>query len=356
MNLKNLLKNRFYVYPGKEFIIKDEGFSIIENIFKDANFNFELENNVEFLDSNYEYDVYKFHFGGKGYILKYSLNESDNLLKNEFNLIIDINSNLLQTPIKNNSFKYGDYISYSIYSFEEEVSLKENGNSFFVQNSELFFDCLSHINEKPVSKYNIEDFFINFFNNYKIENLIMHDLDAIKNDIDLDIINNLLQNVKNEIKFFLSEVKNYNQSLCHGNLINSSILCGDDYFKFINFANSFNSHEYYDLCDVFFNLKIPNSHEKDYFFSYLKYKGIDFEPKEWELYKNYYNIIIRKRLIEYIFALIYEKYILFFNRPVKIYSIVSDFSLSFDDFMKISSFKENHKYIINLYSSLILQQ
>jgi hypothetical protein len=356
MNLKNLLKNRIYIYPAKEFIIKDENFNIIENILKNADFNFNIENNVEFLDSNYDFDVYKFHIGERDFVLKYSLNDSDNLLKDEFNLIADINSDLLQIPFKNNTFKYGDYISYSIYSFENEISLKENGDSYFLNNYELFFDCLTHVNEKPISKYNIDDIILKFLNDYKIENLTIHDLESIKDDIDINLIDSFLQKIKNEIKFFLSKVKDNNKSLCHGNLTNSNILCGDDYYKFINFTNSFNCHEYYDICDTFFNLRLPLSFERDYFFAYLKYKKINFEPKEWELYKNYYNIIIRKRLIEYIFALIYEKYILFFNRPIKIYSIVNNFTLNSDHFLKIPAFKENYKYITNLYSSLILQQ
>ena len=66
--------------------------------------------------------------------------------------LIDWGLSCQYIPFKNNTFKYGDHISYSIYSFEQEESLKEVGGSYFLSNYELFFDCLSHVNEKPVSK------------------------------------------------------------------------------------------------------------------------------------------------------------------------------------------------------------
>jgi len=355
MNFKNLLKNRFYIYPAKEFIIEGESFNIVENILKNAEFSCDLENNIEFLDSNYDYDVFKFSISERSFILKYSLNDPSDLLKNEFNLISDIESDLIQKPYKNNTFKYGDYISYSIYSFEEEPSFKETGYSNFLKNLDVFYNCFSTYNKKSISKLNIDDYIINFLNNHKIENLTIHEIETIKNTLDLDLINSFLNNIKAEIKYYLSQVKNNNKSLCHGNLIASNILDGGEYFKFINFINAFNSHEYYDLCDAFFNFKLPISFERDYFFNFLKFKGSKFELEEWELYKNYYNIIIRKKLIEYIFALIYEKYVLFFNRPIKIYSTVNDFSLSLDHFLKVPEFKKNYKYIADLFSSLILE-
>jgi hypothetical protein len=355
MSLKNLLKNRFYVYPAKEFVIEGESFNIVENILNDAKFTCDLENNIEFLDSNYDYDIFKFSISERNYILKYSLNDPNHLLKNEFNLISDIESNLVQKTFKNNTFKYGDYISYSIYSFEEELPFKETGYSNLTTNYEMFFNSFSSYNKKPISKLNIDDFIINFINNHKIENLTIHEIETIKNALDLDLINSFLNGIKNEMKYYLSQVKDNNKSLCHGNLTASNILEGDGYFKFINFINAFNSHEYYDVCDVFFNFKFPVSSEREYFSNFLKYKESKFELQEWELYKNYYNIIIRKKLIEYIFALIYEKYVLFFNRPIKIYSIVNDFSLSLDHFLKIPEFKQNYKYITDLFSSLILQ-
>jgi hypothetical protein len=355
MNFKSLLKNRFYIYPAKEFIIEGESLNIVENILKDAKFTCDLENNIEFLDSNYDYDIFKFSISERNFILKYSLSDSNNLLRNEFNLLSDIESDLVQHTYKNNTFKYGDYISYSIYSFEEEPSFKESGYSDFINNYNTFFECFSTYNKKPISKLNIDDYIIYFLNSYKIENLTIHEIETIKNALDLDLINSFLNSIKNEMKYYLSQVKNNNKSLCHGNLTASNILNGGEYFKFINFTQSFNCHEYYDVCDVFFNFKFPVSSEREYFSNFLKYKESKFELQEWELYKNYYNLIIRKKLIEYLFALIYEKYVLFFSRPVRIYSIVNDFSLSLDHFLKIPEFKQNYKYIADLFSSLILK-
>ena len=349
MNLKNLLNNKVYIYSSNDSEQELENLDLIKSIFNHANFNFQIENNLKLLDINYDYDIYKFKIGDRDFVLKISENDLLNILKDEFDLINNINSSLLQMTFKNDIFKDKDYISYSIFSFENEPSLKDMGSSYYINNYELFFDCLSHINEKPIAKYNLDDLFFDFFQDMDLSNIFNEDLLFNNLDFDLNKMDSFITNIKNEIKYYLTKTKNYNKLLCHGNLNTSNILCGDGYYKFINLTNAFNGHEYYDICDIFLNSKMPILLEKDYFFNYLKYKNNNFESKEWELYKNFYNILIRKNLIENIFSFFIEKYVFSFSRQLKARSIINDFILQSDHFLKIQSFKENYKLITDLF-------
>ena len=84
MHFKNLLNDRIFVSPSNSQIIFEENEELIQAIFKDSKIKIPESNQIKFIDSNYNYDIYLIYNEDFNFCLKISFNPDDVFLKNEF--------------------------------------------------------------------------------------------------------------------------------------------------------------------------------------------------------------------------------------------------------------------------------
>lgn len=357
MQFKNILKNRLYVFSSDENIFDEDSLDLIQSIFKDSGFSIPEKNQIEFIDSNYNYDTYKIYFADQNVCLKISFDSNSDSLKKEFNFYKKNISNIHPKSLKYNSFKYGDLLNYSITSYEELSSINKIGFSTLLENTNLFFDCMNDISSFNRPSKDINLVTESLLNRFDLNsNIPSHTLDMLKLKYNFNAIKNLIKNLKLELKNLSNSLDNDKNVFCHGNLKPSNILFNDSTkeLKIINFENHFAGHRYFDLAHLSINFNLNSVYNKDLFKSFLHFNKINYSIKELEIYNKCYSFNLVKVLIELLISYFFENFVLGQARGSKLYQIISVYSHNEENFYKIPSFKENHKLISDIFAEGVI--
>jgi thiamine kinase-like enzyme len=357
MQFKNILKNRFYVFPSNENIFDEDASDLIKKIFEDARLGVPERNQIELIDSNYNYDIYKVYFADKNACLKISFDSDSNLLKKEFDFYDKSKNSIHPEAIAFNSLKYGDLLNYSITSYEKSQSINKISNSILLENLNLIFDSINTIHSFSKPSENINLFVNSFFKYFDLNgNIPQHTIDILKNKYNFNLIKNLIKSLKKELKDLVNSLTKDSNTFCHGNLKPSNILFDNEKqeIKIINFENNFYGHKYFDIASLSINMSLSPSYNKDFFKSFLAHNKIPFSPKELESYYICYNILLRKTLIELLINYFFENYVLGQTRGSKIYQIISLYTYNVENFYKIPSFRENYNFFSSIFSEAVI--
>jgi len=355
MQFKNILKNRLYISSLNERILEEDSTDLVQTIFKDAELNIPEKNQIEFIDSNYNYDSYKVYFADQSVCVKISFDSNFSFLKKEYNFYKKNNNNLHPRAIKYNSINYGTDLNYLIISYEEIESIKKIGYSVLLENVNIFFDKFNYIKSFKGIHKNIQSIIDPLFKYCDIDKTLpQHTIEIIKQKYDLNSLKNFISSLKNEIKnLHIDSIINCD-NFCHGNLKPSNILYSDGDIKFINFENYFHGHLYLDIACLSINFKLNADLDKDLFKRFLIYNNENFSVEKWEIYRNCYNLMIRKILLELIINYFFEAFVLSQARPSKIYELISLYTYNVENFYKINSFKQNYNLISDIFSEAII--
>jgi hypothetical protein len=356
MEFKSILKNRLYAFPSSKNFLDEDSTDLIQNIFKHTKkLNIPESDQIELIDINLNYDTYLIDFADQSVCLKISFDKNNDLLKREFNLLNKLNGEISPHAIFCDSLNYGEKVHYSITSFEELPSFKENGHSELFKNLNNFFiklDLLHNI-DKPKESINWIEYYLSKYLNF--ENLPEESsFFSIRNPYNFNIFKKIISDVNLDIKNLLKSNSINKEEFCHGNLKPSNILNVDDEFKFINFENHFSGNKYFDIASLSINFQLNREIDKDFFENYLDYKKINFTSIEWQSYRNCYNIILRKVLIEILINFLMENIALSRVRPIKIFELACLYSYNQENFQIIQAFRDNYKFINDIFSEIIL--
>jgi hypothetical protein len=357
MQFKDILNNRLYIFPSDENIFDENSLDLIQSIFRDAEFPIPQMDQIEFIDSNYNYDIYKIHFADQNVCLKISFDSSLDLLKKEFTFYEESNSDIHPKPIKYNSFKYGDLLNYSMTSYEIPLSVNKIAVSSLLENSKLIFDKINEISSFKISSNDINSFSDSLFKYLDLNgNIPQHTIDILKRKYNFNLIKNLIKNLKSELKSLSNSFNSNENIFCHGNLKPSNILFDNHTkeIKIINFENCFIGSKYFDLASLSINMNLDPQSNKDFFKSYLSHNKIIFSPQELEKYNKCHNFYLRKTLVELLINYFFENFVLGQVRGSKIYEIISLYTHNVENFYKIPSFKENYQLISSIFSEAVI--
>jgi hypothetical protein len=356
MQFKNILKNRLYVFPPTEDLVLEDPLDLIQTIFKDTKkLNIPNKEQIELVDSNLNYDTYLIDFSDQPVCLKVSFDSECDLLEREFNLLNQLNGKISPQAIACNSVNYGNKIHYSISTFETLQSIKENAYSELFNNLDNFFINLDFLHDTPAPKQNflwIENYIFKYLNFEKY--FTKKSIFSIKNKYNFNLFKKIISEINIDINNLLKSDSLNKNDFCHGNLKPSNILNLDNQFKFINFENHFSGNKYFDIASLSINFQLNREIDKDFFQNYLSHKKINFTSMEWQSYKDCYNIILRRTFLEILINFLIEDVILSKRRPVKIFELTSLYCYNEENFQTIQVFKNNYKFINDIFSEIIL--
>lgn len=346
MDLKNLFKNKTFVFNANEGSSQD--YEVIYAIFKHLKINDISE--INFISANINYDTFKVTTKDKCYFVKYSLDSSFDGFENE-NCILNTTEFAWQPNIIScGTLKFGDLIAYSVTSFEFAETILESGRSIIIDFLPNFIENYFSLQNKNYSRNNINSFLSKVFSECSISSLPTEVIEVFKNKNQLEILEKITLEIKNDINnFYIPSILD-KRELCHGNLNAENILYRDSNFKFVNFTKCFTSNLYLDLASLIINLNFDSQSEKLTIASFINVKNKEFAQEELKEYNTCYEIMIRVKAIESLYNLIHESYLLESERPSKIMKIITCFSFNSSRFMKIPAFKKHYEFI---YSTIL---
>lgn len=346
MDLKNLFKDKAFIFNANEGSSND--FEIVYEIIKFCNLG--EVSHVKFIDANINYDCYKVKVNDKFYFIKYSLDSSYKGFQNEY-LILNTNEFAWQPKIiANGLLKFGDEIVYSITSFEHAETINETGRSVIFEFLPNFIQNYFSLQNKNLSQYNFNFFLSRVFSECSTSNLPDEVAQVFKDKNEIEIIEKIIFEIKNDINNFYNPSILDKKELCHGNLNLENILFRNDNFKFVNFTKCFTSNLYFDVASIVINFNLDSEMEKLIVKSFSDHQDQSLYQEKLKEYNCCYEIMIRVKALESLFNLIQESYSLESERPSKIMRIISSFSFNSSRFMKIPTFKKHYEFI---YSTIL---
>jgi hypothetical protein len=344
MSLSNLFQNRAYVINPKLNIEQHE-IDLINNILLSLKTPIKTSE-IKLISVNDEYDTYKFIYNDFSYCLKISLDEDCESLKKEAHCLENINHNIRPSFFEHGCIKIGDNIRYLITSYENAESIFNLGRSYIVENFDNFCEAYLLMQDSNKVSYTIKDSFKKVFEMADIENYFLEDsLAAIKNYTDLNKLKQFLSNMKNEILLSYDGCSNDSDHICHGNLNYNNIISRNGFFKFINFENCLTSHCFLDFSKLIIELGIDKDLELLLLERFCKFMDIDY-VSNLDLYKKYYALSIRQKIIEITVEYLKEVYLYASLRKDKIIKLCDRFSQSYDRFVEIPYFNEHKEFLI----------
>lgn len=346
MDLKNLLKNKTFVFNSDEGSSTD--FEVVYEIIKFCKLG-EISS-VEFVTANVNYDCYKVTIDDKSYFVKYSLDSSYKGFQNEYSILNTNEFAWQPTIIACGTLKFGDEIAYSVTSFEYAETINEAGRSIIIEYLPEFIENYFSLQDKNLSRENINSFLSRVLSECSVANLPDEVAEVFKTKNQIETINKITEEIKNDINNFYNPSILDKKDLCHGNLNLENILFRDGNFKFVNFTKSFTSNLYLDVASIVINFNLDHEVEKLIVKSFSDHQDSTLYQEKLKEYNCCYEIMIRVKALESLFDLIQESYSLESERPSKIMKIISSFSINSSRFIKIPTFKKHYEFI---YSTIL---
>ena len=291
-----------------------------------------VENSLELIGANYAYDSYCFEYLDKKYLLKVNENDEESLLANEYeNLKLIKSKNISPQCIHHESLDLDAKIDFSLFNYEDSFSANLLSRSDFLFNVRTLGNTLSYLHETKIEDQNeIEPYIDEILYSVNFADFLTLDRFAALNENEIftecsPIISEFCDYINEE---FTAE--NYpDSSLCHTNLKATKILFREDFFKFINFENSYFIDPMIDLCLSAFYLKIARNetHETNFISAYYDSYSLDkIEKLQFiEKYKTYKSKVAKILAIKCISDFFTEMCVYGNSRPQKFLNFIADY-------------------------------
>lgn len=355
MSASNLFLNKAYVLPLRNGT-EDSELELVDLLLKSLDPPIEATD-IKFISTNDNYDIYKYTYQNYDFCIKISLDPDCEKIKYESLNIQNINHLIRPQYFRDGKIKIGDDLRYIITSFENAESLKSLGRSHLIENFENFCESYALMQNSKTVNNSYKDNLSEYFKLADINNSFTEDaLESIKRYTNFDLIENILNELKNEILILYNESFLNQQFICHGNLNMNNIISKNNLFKFINFDNCYNSHCFSDLSELIIELGISDDIEIIMIEKFSKALGIDFNKNTLGLYNTFYKTSLVKKALEFIITYLKEVYLYSSYRNTKIIDIADKFSQSFDRFMKIDVLNKNKEFILKTLTEPILNE
>ena len=258
-SIENLLKEKVFVGTETVTISKEEISFIEEVLLKSSiekeNFDVsEILKSLKLIDQNTECDSYSFIFDKKLFVLKINEDDPDLVLQREYNnLNLFKGKQISPIPCFFEQVDYSDAkVNILIVTLESSPSLFDISEREFFQLLEPLAMNLSFVHEfTQGSRDNELDIFLKaFIEDNDFEKIIPEDIvENFKTKIpNYDKYVEFLSLIKNQVQEEIENLEQENFSLCHTNLTKSKILVKNNFFKFINFHQSFVLDPFFDLA------------------------------------------------------------------------------------------------------------
>jgi len=353
MLLSNLFQNKAYVIP-MHMAEDDSEIELVQTLLRSLDEPVFAEN-IEFISTTEDYDVFKYVYKNLSYCIKISLDENCKKIINECKVLANINPLIRPQYIKDGVVKIGDPLRYMITSYENAESLNELGRSYFLDNFDSFCYTYSLMQDSKVSTISYKDHLSDCFNMADLENTLTEDaLEGIKNYTDFNLIKQIMMDMQNQLMLSYDNVFSEKKFICHGDLNMKNIISKNGLFKFINFENCYSSHCFLDLNEIIIELGIPENMELNLLERFCFNMQIEFNRDTIKLYKKSYEIVLIRKAIHLMMNYLKEVYLYSSHRVDKIVEISDKFSQSYDKYMSISHFQNNKDFILKTLTEPIL--
>ena len=255
----NLLKEKVFVGTENTSISKEE-INFIEDVLSKSSiekdgFNIsEITNSLKLIDQNIECDSYSFTFDNKLFVLKINEDDPSSVLQKEYdNLNLFKGKQISPIPSFFEQVEYSDSeVNILIVTLESSLSLFDISEREFFELLDPLAMNLSFVHEfTQGSRDNEVDIFLeSFLEDNDFEKIVPDDiLENFKTKIpNYNSYVEFLPVIKSEVQEEIKNLEQANFSLCHTNLTKSKILLRNNFFKFINFHQSFVLDPFFDLA------------------------------------------------------------------------------------------------------------
>ena len=297
----NFLKEKVFVGQENVGISKEEVNFIQEvllksSIEKDGFIVSEIVNSLQLIDQNIECDSYSFTFNQELFVLKINEDDPDSVLQKEYdNLKLFKGRQVSPIPSFFEQVEYSDTeVNLLIVTLESSKSLFDISEREFFQLLEPLAMNLSFAHEfTQGSRDNEIDIFLKaFVQDNDFEEIVPDDILANFKTLipSYDKYVELLNLIKSQVQEEIKDLEQSNFSLCHTNLTKSKILVKDQFFKFINFHQSFVLDPFFDLAFLCLSTGLckSTSVEKTLLENYFKHHALwdlDIEKAQEKLNK-----------------------------------------------------------------------
>lgn len=249
---------------------------IFKKDFKILN-KFKNVNNFQLVDRNFFYDLYKFSYEERTYIIKLGDEDDGFLFKREFEFLERIqDERIAPEPIING---VGEDYSYIITSYEFGLPLKAFGQSTLITNLKPFAKTLKKLHDaSPSDQSNFNLFFDYYLGRASFEEILDIDMyQELRSVTGFKTCEKILSKLQELIKIQTSTFIDGDPCLCHTNINESSLLFRNKYFKFINFERSFYLNPLWDVAMTSIKLNLSQ-------YPKLESKFLmHYDPKNYEL-------------------------------------------------------------------------
>jgi hypothetical protein len=355
MSVSNLFLNKAYILPLKNGAEESE-LELVGILLKSLTPSINATN-IKFVSTNDDYDIYRYTHENYDFCIKISLDPDCKKINHESLNIQKINPLIRPQYIKDGTIKIGDNLRYIITSFENAESLKSLGRSQLTENFESFCNSYLLMQNSESIPYSYKDTLSEYFESADLNNSLTEDaVESIKKYTDFDLIQEILNELKNELLTSYNEIFSEKSFICHGKLNINNIISKNNLFKFINFDNCYSSHCFIDLSELIIELGIPSHAEILMIEKFCDVLKIEFNKHALKNYNICYKISLIKKALELIVSYLKEIYLYSSYRNTKIIDIADKFSQCFDRFMKIDILNENKEFILKTLTEPILNE
>lgn len=354
MALSNLFKNKAYVIPHHES--DEEGEIELVKILLMSLQPPIIAQKIIFISETEDYDSYKYTYDGLDYCIKISLDSDCLRISHESEILEKINPLIRAKYFKDGKVKVGDELRYIITSYENAANLEDLGRSHLIENFDSFCYSYSLMQESSPQSVSFKSHLVEYFNKTKLEGLTEDSLQSIKSYTDFNLINQIMEDMKNQLMTSYDEDFSKKSFLCHGSLNSNNIISKNKAFKFINFDQCFSSHCFLDLGELIIELGIPEEMEHELLSIFCANLKIELTKDTLKFYKKCYEMVLVKKGINLISSYLKEVYLYGSRRIDEIIKISDQFSQSYERYMSIPQFKNNEIFILKTITEPILSQ
>ena len=343
MSFDTLYKNRPYLFTIQKDSF-EENFEIVKEIFDKLSLPL-LNNNISFIVSNYDHDLYKVIEKDKKYCIKYSFDSKNKSLKKEADILKYLPKEVSPELYFQGSLKFGDMIHYSVSSWIEGESLRYLGISPLLNNLDQFLSSYSKFAETKTEAPTFIEYLNSFLKNNNINNLPEDALDAISSHTDLNKIKKILESVEKEILLLTSSPIFRKNELCHGMMKPSNIIMRDQNIRLIDFSDANLSNHYMDLSYLMIQCGSHKEQEKRLIELWLTMQGKKATASDYAEYALCYEVSIRMVFMQILMGYLKEIYVFSSSRPMKILELIDLFSKNSEKLFKLPAVMDHYEFV-----------
>jgi hypothetical protein len=342
VKLSSLFKGKVYTFPQTKNQDQDKSFAL--EVIKKIKSNLVISDITVGGIKDY-YDVFLIKDDKKRtFKLKISLDDSQEVLKKEYNGTKNSKSSVTPFLIEYGTVKIGDEITYLLVEVPPYESVSEHGRSSLLNNFESFIDSYFIFQKTKGVRTTYKTSLDKFLKNVEPSSYLPEEsIEALKSYTDYDLCRDFVSSLSEEVVCLSQGFSLPCKYKCHGGLSVDNIFTDGKSFYFDDFKDVFMGHPYIDFIDLILDLGLPQDSQYSLLSSFCQRGGI---PENRNLFKSLYEIQLRKKLLILITEYIKEVYVYDSYRYNNIINIASVFSHCYERFCNIKMFYENRDFIM----------